>query len=208
MRTAFCPARPCLLPAQSSARSRMVSTADKCRRRCRILDHAGKAFRQPERLAQPVDHFRLELGGCRRGLPEHALRRHHRDQIFGNDRDGRGIGREIGEEARMLPVRHAGHDGLFEIGEDRLHRLGRLGRRWRDLRGDVAGRGVGAHRPVAQARAIVGAPVGRPVRPRTKLVPIQFSLPGQLGAAPHLPAGILSPQGRGEVRWPWRQLSS
>ena len=155
----------------------MVSTAAKCRRRRRILDDAGKAFRQAERLAHPVDDPRFEFGGRRRGLPQHALRGHRRDQVFGDHRDGRRIGREIGEEARMLPVRHAGHDLLLEIGEDPLHRLRRFRRRRVDAAEDLAGSTCGRTGRSRSVVAVVGAPVGRRLRPVAEIVAVHASSP-------------------------------
>ena len=110
---------PVLLPSQSSARSRMVSTAASVADEAESWITPEKPSGRPSAWRSQSIILRLELGRRRRGLPQHALRGHRRDQIFGHDRDRRGIGREIGEEARMLPMRHARHDRLLEIGEDR-----------------------------------------------------------------------------------------
>ena len=128
--------------------------------RSRILDNAGKTAGKAERLAHPVDHARLKLGGGRRRLPQHALCGHGRDEVFRDHRYQRRIGGEIGEEARMLPMRHAGHDLLLEIGEDLLHRLGRFRRRRGDLCKNIAGLRLRPHRPLAQRLAIGDAPFG------------------------------------------------
>ncbi|WP_245268485.1 hypothetical protein [Mesorhizobium sp. WSM2561] len=146
------------------------------RRRCRILHDAGKPFRQAERLTHPVDDARLEFGRCRRSLPEHALRGHNRDQIFGHHRDRCGIGREIGEEARMLPMRHAGQDFALEVGEDCLHRFAMFRRRDVDASGDFARLDERPHRPFAKCAPVVGTPFGRAQRPFPEFVAIHLAL--------------------------------
>ena len=66
--------------------------------------------RQVEQLGQPVQHRGLELGGGRAGRPEHALHAEAgADQVAQHDGPG-GVGREVAEEAGVLPVRDAGQD--------------------------------------------------------------------------------------------------
>ena len=133
---------------------------------------SGKA----DHLAQPVGHAGLELGRGGRGLPEHALRRERGSHVLGHDGGRARIGREIGEEARMLPMGHPRHDDPVEIGEDRLHRSSpAAGGRGRDLAEGVAGAGLGPHRPRGHALEIVRRPVGRAVRPVSEFVRVHVS---------------------------------
>ena len=140
------------------------------RRRGRILDDAGKAFGQADRLAQPVDHPGLELGRGGRGLPQHALRGDAPRQILGDDRGRARIGREIGEEARMLPVRHARHD--------RAARNRRRSPPWprhdaaapKAADEDLAGRDLRPHRALGNGVEIIGGPIGRLVRPAAEIL--------------------------------------
>ena len=141
------------------------------RRGSRILDHASEAFRQADRLAQPVEHHRFHLGRGGRGLPQHALRRYGGDEIFRQNRCGRGVCREIGEKARMLPVGDTGHHDGFEIGEDRVHRFGGVGRRGRQSGGDLAGFCLRAHGAVPQALMIGDRPVGDLAAPFCEIAP-------------------------------------
>ncbi len=138
------------------------------RRRCGILDNAVKALGQTDHLPQPLGDDGFEFGRGGRGLPEHPLRAHGRRQILGNERRRARIGRKVSEKAWMLPMRDAGYDYPLEVGEDRLHVLGRFGRRWRDLPGDVAGRGLRPDRALTHARKVSGAPVGGALAPVAK----------------------------------------
>ena len=131
----------------------------------RILDDALEPLRQPEGLAHPVDHAGLDLGSRGRGLPEHALGRHGRRQALRDHRGGRGIGGEVGEEAGVLPVRHAPRHDALEVGEDRLH-VHRLFR-WscRQHGSDLARRGLRPNGPLIERGQVLGAPPGRPLSP-------------------------------------------
>ena len=68
---------------------------------------------------------------------------------------------EVGEEARVVPVRDARHQHAVEVGEHVRERLRLLGRRRRELRADLAGRDRRHHGSLADALEIVGRPVDR-----------------------------------------------
>jgi hypothetical protein len=53
---------------------------------------------------------------------------------------------EIGEEAGVVPVRHAGQKDALEVVEDRVYRFGSRRRCGGELPGDVTGRHLGQHR--------------------------------------------------------------
>ena len=82
------------------------------RGRCGVLDVAVQAGRQPEQLGEPVQHDLLELGRRRRGDPRHRVHVQRGDEELGEDPGLRARVREIGEEARVVPVREPGHDHL------------------------------------------------------------------------------------------------
>ena len=87
------------------------------------VSRPSNAVRQPERLAQPVDDDLLELGADRRGPPQHRVLAERRRQHLAED-PGAGRGRrEVGEEARVLPVRGVRLDQAAVVGQDRLDRL-------------------------------------------------------------------------------------
>ena len=86
---------------------------------------AGRLLGQAERLGQPVDDDLLDLGDRRAGGPDHPLRADAAGEQVAEDRGRRRVGREVGEEARVLPVRQAGHDDLVEVGEQGVERLAR-----------------------------------------------------------------------------------
>ena len=63
--------------------------------------------RQAQQVGEPVHDVLLELGGRRAGHPGHALHAEAgRDQVAEHGRAG-GVGREVAEEAGVLPVRDA-----------------------------------------------------------------------------------------------------
>ena len=61
--------------------------------------------RQPERLAQPVDDHALELGPARRRPPQHRVLAERGDEHLAEHAGPRRSRGEVGEEARVLPVR-------------------------------------------------------------------------------------------------------
>ena len=141
-------------------------------RRRAVLDHAGIARRQRQGLPQPVDHDPLEFGGRWRCLPKHALRGDGRDQHLGQHRRRRGVGREIGEEARMLPMGNAWHHDALEVRHDGFHRFPAFGRRHGKRSGDLSRPRLRPHRMVAQAPVILGGPVGHVPAPLGEFVPV------------------------------------
>ena len=133
---------------------------------------------RPRRLAQPVDDDLLELGGDRRRPPEHRVRAERRRQ-------------ELAEHARhptpssrnrrRTPGAASGSRwarSSRDVGEDRLERLGPLGRRRREQRPKRArldgrkarrtprrarGSRRSGRRPGAPPPELVGRHVGEPV---------------------------------------------
>ena len=97
-----------------------------------------KTLGKAKRLAQPIQHAGFQLGRRGRGLPDHALGRKHRMNVFGQHGRRGGVVAEIGEETGVLPMGHPGHDDAFEIGKDRFHVFARFGGGERKLAGDVA----------------------------------------------------------------------
>ena len=83
----------------------------------------------PSRSASQASDDLLQLGCGRRGAPEHRVLVEGRGEELGEDsRLGRGC-REVGEESRVLPVSHPGHEDLVQIAQHRGERLAPLGRR-------------------------------------------------------------------------------
>ena len=108
--------------------SRAPAQGDERRRRGRVGDEPVERIRQAERLAQPADDDPLELGRDRRRPPEHRVLAERRGQHLAED-PGPGRGRrEVGQEARVLPVRRVRLDEPAVVVEDRPDRLGRFGR--------------------------------------------------------------------------------
>ena len=85
---------------------------------------AGK----PEHLGEPVEHVLLEFGAGRARRPEHPLHAQTRRDQIAEHRGPGDVGGEVAEEPRMLPVRDAGEHDPVEVAEQRLERLGLLGR--------------------------------------------------------------------------------
>ena len=115
------------------------------RGRRRVLDVAVPARRQAEELREPVHDVQLELGRRRRRPPQDPDRVQRRDQELGQDPRLRRRVREVGEEARVLPVRDAGEDDLLDVAQNRRERLRPLGRRRRQLRADLTRRHLCEH---------------------------------------------------------------
>ena len=124
-----------------------------------VLDDAREALGQAGHLAKPVEDARLQLGRGGRGLPEHALGAERRGEHLGEDRRRARVRREVGEEARVLPVGDPRQHHRREVGEDLVHRLAALGRREPEPRGDLAGLDLGTHRIALDPGQVVGHPV-------------------------------------------------
>ena len=70
-----------------------------------------------------------------------------------------GVGREIAEEARMLPERQARDNEAIKVRNRRGEILGLVRRRGGQGVSDLAGLSLGHHGPVGQVLVIVGQPV-------------------------------------------------
>ena len=120
---------------------------------------AAERLREPERLGEPVEHHLLDLGHRRARRPDHPLRTDAAGEEVAEDRGGRGVGREVGEEPRVLPVREAGHDDAVEVGQHGVERLGGLRCRRRQQASYVTGRDLRADGQVVEGGPVVGDPV-------------------------------------------------
>lgn len=74
--------------------------------------------RQTDGLAKPVEHYGLQLGARGTGGPGEADAPDPVAQHVAQDRGERVARRKIGVEARMLPMRHAGHDLVLHVPHD------------------------------------------------------------------------------------------
>ena len=105
-----------------------------------------------------------------------------------------GVGGEIAEEARMLPQRQARQDDPIEILDYRAELLRLVRGRGGQGVANLAGPGLGHHRPIAQAFLVVGEPVDKPVAVAAELFRRQGS-------------GVLAGWGTGEDRGLHQDLS-
>ena len=80
--------------------------------------------------SQPSDDL-FELGRRRRRPPQHRLLVERGRQELGEHARRAAGDREVGEEARMVPVREAGHEHALEVGEDARRTARPLPARWR-----------------------------------------------------------------------------
>ncbi len=119
----------------------------------------AEARREVQQLGQPVQHVRLQLGGRGRRRPQHPLHAEARGQQIAEDGRAAGIGREVGEERRVLPVRDARQDRRVEVGEQVRERFTVLGRVRRQGGPDVTGGHLREHRQRFEAFLVVGDPV-------------------------------------------------
>ena len=127
------------------------------------------AGRKAEQLGDPVADEQLELGRRGRRPPEEPDRVQRRGEQLREDPRLGGRGREVGKEARMLPVRDPRHEDLVEVAQHRLERLPLVGRGLWEAGKDVAGPDLCQHRQVADTLEVVGRPVdgGMAVVPET-----------------------------------------
>ena len=118
-------------------------------------------------VGQPVEHVRLELGRGGRGGPEHALHAQPGREQVAEDRRPAGVGREVREERRVLPVGDARQQHPVEVAQHapRTARPARAG-----AAGSAArispGLTVREHREGLEPLVVVGDPVDR-LRART-----------------------------------------
>ena len=114
-----------------------------------VMHHAGPGFAQARHLAEPVHDHLLQLRGGGARLPAHALHAQPRGHDIREDRSVARVAWEVGEEARVVPMRDAGHDILAK----RVQGLGQppalLGRMRRKRRPDLAGLYLAHDRPAA-----------------------------------------------------------
>jgi hypothetical protein len=120
-------------------------------RGCGVLDVPVQAFRKTEELSHPVDGELLELGRRRRGAPQHRVHVEGGGEELGEDaglgpRDG-----EVGEEARVVPVRDPGEEHLVEVAQDGRERLRSVGRGGGEGRTDLARLDLREHGLLANA---------------------------------------------------------
>ena len=87
-----------------------------------------EAPRKADQLPHPVEDELLELGGGGRRPPEHRVDVQRGDQELRQDPRLGARDREVGEEARVVPVRDAREEHLVEIAQDGGERLGLPGR--------------------------------------------------------------------------------
>lgn len=112
-----------------------------------------------EQLREPVEDVQLELGRHGRRPPEEGdLVERSRYQLRENRRLRAGD-TEVGEVARVLPVRNAGQEDLVEIAQDVRERLSALGRRWRESRADVTRLHLREHRILADTLEVACDPL-------------------------------------------------
>ncbi len=118
---------------------------------------------RPSSWASQSRVTQLELGRGGRGAPEerHLVER-GREQL-GQDRRLRAARREVGEEARRLPVGDPRHQHLVEVAQDRGERLPALRRRGGQRGADLARLDLREHRALADALEVAGGPVDRRV---------------------------------------------
>src|SRR5471032_1488141 len=92
-----------------------------------VVDHAEPVGGKAAPFAEPAEHYLLQFGDGRGGLPQHAVAVEGGGEEFAQDAfAGGGVG-EVGQEAGVVPVRHGGDDEAPEIGKDDIHGLAVLG---------------------------------------------------------------------------------
>ncbi len=139
-------------------------------RRGGVLKNSGEGLGKANHPSKPVHHDFFELGGRGTGLPAHRLRAQTGRHQIGQDRGQTGIGREIGEEARMAPVRHARQHHPPQVGQKRFHRL-RFGRRLGgEQSADFAGLAIAHHPQLGQVASVLRDPIDQGVAEHSKFV--------------------------------------
>ena len=123
-----------------------------------------------QQLLHPVEHQRLDLGACRRRDPAHALDPEPGRGQLAEDRGVRDVGREVGEELRVLPMRQTGDDDRPQVVE---HRRERLRRGWWVLRqsgADLARLHRRRNRSLLDVLEVLGDEVDQRVAVRAELL--------------------------------------
>ena len=141
-------------------RARRASRWTPCPRCGRAAPRAGRAAARSQSIVSSSSS--VAAGPVRQSI---AFTFSAADEQLREDPRLRARDREVGEEARVVPVRRARDDHLVEVAQDRVERLGLLGRRGRELRAHPAGSTVGAHR-VARGSPRGSAPPTRARRRR------------------------------------------
>ena len=119
---------------------------------------------------QPVEDVLLQFGDRGAGVPQHALGAEARRHQIGQRGGPAGVGREVGEEARGLPMGNAGQYDLIEIGQHLGKVLAVLRRLDRQHGPDVARLDRGLYRQFPEPRHVVGHPVHCLVAPMPELL--------------------------------------
>jgi len=134
------------------------------------VNDAVEAVRQADQLPEPRHHALLELRCRRARLPQHPVDAQAGRQHLAQDGRAAVVGREIGEEARVVPVRDAGHDVALEVRQDARHGLAFLGRGVGQRVQQVPGSAAAAHGVAVGMFEIVGDPVDHFVRVSAELL--------------------------------------
>ena len=93
-----------------------------------VINDAKELRRQAEPLPEPSQRHLLQFGQSRAGLPDHAVGVQSRRQHFPQDSRLGGRNSEVGQESRMIPMRHGGDNQSPEIVQHTVHRFALLGR--------------------------------------------------------------------------------
>ena len=117
------------------------------------------------------------------GRPEHPLDAEAPAEQVAEQRGEGGVGREVAEEARVLPVQGRGDDDPVELVEQRVERLRPVGQQLAEGAADVARGDVRADRAVGQPGAVGGHPVDHRTAQPAELLRIEVA---------HRPASLRS----------------
>ena len=143
------------------------------RDRRRVVDDAFECPGQPDQLAQPAERHLFELGRGGRRAPQHRLLIERGGQEIGEHAGSAAGDREVRHEARMIPVREAGHEHAFEVAHDLLERLGIFRRLRRERIDDVARPHAREDRVLVGVFQVVRDPVDERVAVFTEIVGVQ-----------------------------------
>ena len=135
----------------------------------------GERRVEPERTGEPVEQRLLDLGARRSGRPEHPLGAETPAEQVAEQRGEGGVGREVAEEARVLPVQRSGDDDPVELVEQRVERLRPVGQQLAEGAADVARGDVRADRAVRQPGAVGGHPVDHRTAQPAELLRIEVA---------------------------------